>query len=110
MTKNEEKFELKEYKKTIKARDGFKCQNPECKHKNKKNIRLTVHHVDCDKDNIAPWNLITLCNGCKVGSRYNKLYSFMIYSEMMMMKYPNDWPHLNIDDAIEKFKEKIKNS
>lgn len=112
MTKNEEMFELKKYKKTIKARDGFRCQNPECnlRFKSKKYIRLTIHHIDYDKDNIVPWNLITLCNGCKVESRYNRLYSFSVYSEIMMMKYPNDWPHLNIDDAIERFKEKIKNS
>ncbi len=57
----------KEYKNSIKKRDGEKCLNPDCWHKSK---RLHVHHVDYNKKNCNPWNLITLCNSCN--ARANK--------------------------------------
>lgn len=114
MKNNNDEFKLKSYLKSIKKRDNFKCCNPECKlrhlpdnNKAKKNIRLTVHHVDYDSDNISPWNLITLCLGCKVEARYNKLYSFEVYTELMQIKYYNDWPHQNMQAAIKDFKKKL---
>lgn len=55
---------LKKYLKSIKKRDDFKCQNPECRNKGKgKQLRLTIYQIDNNPDNYEPWNLITLCLG-----------------------------------------------
>jgi hypothetical protein len=57
----------KEFKDFIKERDGNRCLNPDCFG----NIqRLSVHHIDYNKKNCEPENLITLCTSCN--SRANK--------------------------------------
>jgi hypothetical protein len=48
-------------KKHIRYRDKNKCQNPLC---SQKHYRLDVHHIDYDKMNCNPNNLITLCVSC----------------------------------------------
>jgi len=57
----------KEYRDEIKERDGYKCLNPSCKNNSK---RLAAHHVDYDKKNCHPNNLISICTSCN--SRANK--------------------------------------
>ena len=57
----------KDFKQSIKDRDGNRCLNPDCFG----NIhRLSVHHIDYNKKNCDPSNLITLCTSCN--SRANK--------------------------------------
>ena len=58
----------KEYKDYIKERDNNRCQNPYCYRKDSSD--LTVHHIDYDKKNCVPENLITVCRSCN--SRANK--------------------------------------
>jgi 5-methylcytosine-specific restriction endonuclease McrA len=58
------------HKEQIRYRDGYKCQvcgMPEVENDRK----LHVHHIDYDKSNIDPMNLISLCTGChcKTGFR-----------------------------------------
>ncbi|MFA5401694.1 MAG: HNH endonuclease signature motif containing protein [Dehalococcoidia bacterium] len=48
-------------KKEIKTRDGYVCQNPNCTQQVK---LLDVHHIDYNKKNMDPNNLITLCRSC----------------------------------------------
>jgi len=43
---------------SIKKRDGFKCQS-DCQNCNGK---IGVHHIDYNKENNSPMNLITLCS------------------------------------------------
>lgn len=57
----------KDFKKSIKQRDGYKCMNPDCWKTAK---RLAIHHIDYVKKNCDPKNLITLCTSCN--SRANK--------------------------------------
>ena len=63
----------KTYKEQIRYRDGYKCQIcdiPEvelCR-------KLDVHHVDYDKNNLDPINLITLCKSCHVKTNYKRDY------------------------------------
>lgn len=57
----------KEYKQDIRERDGNRCLNPDCWEKDK---ILSVHHIDYDKKNCKPSNLITVCRSCN--SRANK--------------------------------------
>jgi 5-methylcytosine-specific restriction endonuclease McrA len=47
----------------IRDRDGHLCQNPSC-YKPENGRRHPVHHIDYDKNNSNPENLITLCIPC----------------------------------------------
>jgi hypothetical protein len=57
-----------EYKQDIKERDKNRCLNPCCD--SKKPNDLTIHHIDYNKKNCHPTNLITVCRSCN--SRANK--------------------------------------
>jgi hypothetical protein len=70
----------KEFKESIKERDNYQCQNPDCWGKNDV---LTIHHIDYNKKNCRPENLITLCNSCnsranKDRERHKDFYSIII--------------------------------
>lgn len=60
-----------EYKEGIKARDGYECKNPEC---NGSCDSLVVHHVDYEKKNCHPGNLLTLCISCNARANFNREY------------------------------------
>jgi hypothetical protein len=51
----------KELKDFIKERDGYICQNIYCY---SDSSILVVHHINYDKKDCTPENLITLCNSC----------------------------------------------
>ena len=59
-------FELKHL---IKRRDNYTCRL--CNDKTK-NQDLHVHHIDYDKQNNDPKNLISLCNICHPKTNYNR--------------------------------------
>ena len=61
----------KDYKYSIKERDGFKCQNPDCLGKSK---YLVVHHINYNKKDCNPKNLIILCRSCHAKSNFNRNY------------------------------------
>lgn len=66
-TKDYPKEWTKELKEDIKKRDNYTCQN--CGRTEKENFKkykkkLSVHHIDMDKDNCEPNNLISLCTSC----------------------------------------------
>jgi len=73
-------------KKQIKIRDGNKCQNPHCKNEGG---RLHVHHIDYNKKNSDPFNLITLCNSCHSASNNNREYWEKLLTDIIMIKYKN---------------------
>lgn len=51
-----------ELKESIRKRDHRECQFPFCKERDKERSgKLNVHHIDYDKRNSIPENLITLC-------------------------------------------------
>ena len=53
----------KQLKEGIRLRDGYQCQ--ECsRHENMLGQNLSIHHIDYDKNNCLPENLISLCNTC----------------------------------------------
>lgn len=54
----------KDLKEFVKERDGYKCMNPYCFRKTGHAAVLIVHHIDGDKKNCRPENLITLCRSC----------------------------------------------
>ncbi len=57
----------------IRHRDGYECQNPNCKNKTSPKI-LQVHHIGfwkLDRSN-RPGNLITLCDKCHTPANHKK--------------------------------------
>ena len=59
------------FKEQIRYRDQYKCQ--ECGMPEVEYIRkLDIHHKDCNKNNLSPENLITLCRKCHIAI-HNKL-------------------------------------
>lgn len=72
-------YNLREY---ILYRDGHKCQNPDCKNKDKNPI-LMLHHIVFREQGgtDTPSNLITLCNKCHTPANHKKgklLYNWML--------------------------------
>ncbi len=74
----------KPLKQFIKNRDFNVCQTPSCK--NEKNYRLEIHHIDYDKKNNNPENLITLCLICHRKTGFNREYFTEFYQNIMMGK------------------------
>ena len=77
----------RDFKKDIQARDGQKCQNPDCR---KNCVSLTVHHIDYDKKNCHPQNLITLCISCNARANFNREFWEAGYKEIIRHKYIAD--------------------
>lgn len=74
----------KEYKESIKQRDYHTCQNPYCYKKAK---RLHIHHVDYNKKNCGPDNLITVCVGCNSRANKDREWHTAWYQIIMNHKY-----------------------
>ena len=56
---------------SIRERDSHICQ--ECGvHQDETNRRLHVHHIDYDKENCNPNNLISLCISCHIQTNSNR--------------------------------------
>ena len=52
-----------ELRESIRNRDDRKCQFQDCEYNDTKNkIKLSVHHIDGNKNNCQEYNLISLCN------------------------------------------------
>lgn len=74
----------KEYKNDIKERDGNKCLNPYC---NQISNKLVLHHIDYNKKNCKPSNLITVCNSCNSRANYNRTWHKAWYRTILFRKY-----------------------
>lgn len=58
----------KTLKRAIRERDHYTCQICE------KESSICVHHIDYDKKNCNPENLITLCQSCHTKTNHNRNY------------------------------------
>ena len=76
----------KEYKQSIFERDNNECQNPKCR-KNCNHLPLGIHHIDHNKQECNPWDLITTCAGCNSRANFNKPYWKKLYQGIMTEKY-----------------------
>jgi len=73
----------KEYKEDIKARDSYKCQNLNCN-----NVTdLMIHHIDYNKKNCGPFNLITLCRSCNAKANFSRDCWKDLYQQIIINKY-----------------------
>ena len=74
----------KEYKESIKERDGYRCLNPDCwgtLH------RLDIHHINYNKKNCGPENLITLCRSCNSRANKDREWHTSWYQVIMYRRY-----------------------
>lgn len=63
----------RELRDRVRKRDGFQCRMPGCGATQKQlGRRLDVHHVDYDKKNNQPSNLISLCMPCHRRTNYRR--------------------------------------
>jgi 5-methylcytosine-specific restriction endonuclease McrA len=60
-----------ELKNEIRKRDGYKCQECGCSQV-KLGQRLDVHHIDYNKKNNVPENLISLCRSCHLQTNFER--------------------------------------
>ena len=64
----------------ITTRDGNRCRNPGCWGTTK---RISVHHIDYDKNNCDPSNLITVCQSCNVRANKGREFWTAFYQKLM---------------------------
>ena len=74
----------KEYKADIRERDGNVCLNPYCSHGD--NI-LSIHHIDYDKKNCGPNNLITVCRSCNGRANTERKWHTAWYRTVLNKRY-----------------------
>lgn len=68
-------------KKSIRKRDRRRCQL--CGEKGRRGKRLSVHHIDYDKANNDPGNLISLCRSCHGRTGGNRSYWQCLFTELL---------------------------
>ena len=68
-----------EYKNFIKDRDGNVCLNPECSD----GRYLHIHHINYNKKDSTPQNLITVCKSCNAKANFNRKWHEAWYQAIM---------------------------
>jgi len=79
-----EQWSDKDYKESIKKRDGYKCLNPEC---NKLSNRLSIHHINYNKKDCHPSNLITVCPSCNSKANKDRQWHKSWYNAIIYRRY-----------------------
>ncbi len=74
----------KAYKQDIRNRDGNRCLNPAC---NKNGSKLHIHHIDYNKKNCNPNNLITVCNSCNSSANKDRDWHTTWYQAIIKNRY-----------------------
>jgi 5-methylcytosine-specific restriction endonuclease McrA len=77
-------WNFKDISKAIIARDGGACQGPNCKGTDS---RMTAHHIDYDKSNCDPMNLIALCSACNSSANFGRDQWRAHYQAMMASRF-----------------------
>ena len=80
--------EFRKIRNKILRRDLFTCQ--EChRHQEELKNTLAIHHIDFNKKNNNPKNLITLCNNCH-SKTLNSREDWIVYYQEKMIKNQGD--------------------
>jgi hypothetical protein len=77
----------KEYKKEIKKRDFNTCLNPEC---SKKCNKIVIHHINYDKKDCNPLNLITICSSCNSKANSDREWHKAWYNAILYRRTYNE--------------------
>lgn len=80
-----------EFKTRIRERDNNKCMNPSCRHTTD-HLPLCLHHIDYNKKDSSPFNVITLCRSCNTRANYNRDYWQGIYTSIINELYLEENP------------------
>ena len=75
----------KEFKLDIMERDAYICLNPYCD--SKRPDDLTIHHIDYNKQNCHPNNLIKVCRSCNSRANKNRKWHKAWYQAFMHKRY-----------------------
>lgn len=67
-------------KRSIRERDRYTCKMCNQQQTNK---TFSVHHIDYDKKNCDPKNLITLCNNCHVKTNHRRMYWINYFNNLL---------------------------
>ncbi len=78
----------KEFKLDILERDAYICLNPYC-HGN--GGVLSIHHIDYNKKNCHPSNLITVCRSCNLRANHDREWHEAWYKAIMYRRYNYDY-------------------
>lgn len=71
----------------IRKRDKYVCQNPNCGIPEKECFKdLISHHIDYNKKNNDPINLIALCPSCHSKSNFNRSYWQSFYEDIQIKR------------------------
>lgn len=97
----------KEYKSDIKKRDENRCQNPFCR-KIKSTYGINLHHIDYNKQNCRPENLIAICHSCNVRANYERSFWQFFYTNLILAKI-NKIPFLTGEYSLEELRTTFKN-
>lgn len=79
----------KDFKESIKERDGYKCLNPDC-WGNCDHLPLHIHHIDHNKKNCEQNNLITLCASCNTRANYDREWWECFYKTIMEKRFSKE--------------------
>jgi len=87
----------KEFKNLVKLRDNFCCLNcgiSEQKHIILKGKKLTVHHIDYNKENTCLINCCTLCNSCNIKVNAHRIEWKNLFQSKLTEKYGYQYPSI----------------
>ena len=85
----------KEYKSDIRERDGNQCLNPYCFHSDGV---LNIHHIDYNKKNCAPQNLITICRSCNARANFDRKWHTEFYRTILNKRYGYEYKENLLDE------------
>jgi len=80
-------FFREEFKELIKERDDYRCLKCGISQSELRK-KLSVHHIDYDKKNCNPWNLISLCPKCNAQVNFNGEYWISYFYGILENYYP----------------------
>lgn len=89
-----------ELKESIRKRDNYTCQNPNCQLTQTEsislfNLSLCVHHVHYDKENCFP-DLVTICNVCNLKANNHRKFHEQLYMNILNNKEMLFWTKQNV--------------
>lgn len=83
---------------SILQRDAFTCAVPMCR---TKDARVSVHHIDYDKKNCEPLNLITACPSCNARANFNRQIWKRLLSSFIKWRCENSIMNLDLRGTVE---------